>query len=80
MDDDLTPLTRLEGKAGRRLADQVYERLLDDIVSGALPPGTPMAMMWMHVAPNCRRKAVMEVANPGPQYMLVLIAVNVRGE
>ncbi|MDU2925697.1 GntR family transcriptional regulator, partial [Bradyrhizobium sp.] len=43
MDDDLTPLTRLEGKAGRRLADQVYERLLDDIVSGALPPGTPMA-------------------------------------
>ena len=43
MDDDLTPLTRLECKAGRRLADQVYERLLDDIVSGALPPGTPMA-------------------------------------
>ena len=30
-------------KPGRRLADQVYERLLDEIVSGALPPGTPMA-------------------------------------
>ncbi|UFZ07534.1 GntR family transcriptional regulator [Bradyrhizobium ontarionense] len=43
MDDDLTPLTRMDGKAGRRLADQVYERLLEDIVSGALPPGTPMA-------------------------------------
>src|ERR1700742_1764091 len=26
-----------------RLADQVYERLLGDIVRGALPPGTPMA-------------------------------------
>ena len=31
------------GRSGRRLADQVYERLRDDIVSGALPPGTPMA-------------------------------------
>jgi DNA-binding GntR family transcriptional regulator len=30
-------------KTGRRLADQVYQRLLDEIVSGALPPGTPMA-------------------------------------
>jgi GntR family transcriptional regulator, rspAB operon transcriptional repressor len=30
-------------KPGRRLADQVYERLLEEIVSGALPPGTPMA-------------------------------------
>ncbi len=29
--------------AGGRLADQVYERLLDDIVRGALPPGTPLA-------------------------------------
>ena len=26
-----------------RLADQVYERLLGDIVRGTLPPGTPMA-------------------------------------
>jgi DNA-binding GntR family transcriptional regulator len=32
-----------DGKPGKRLADQVYERLLDDIVRGALPPGTPMA-------------------------------------
>ena len=30
-------------KPGGRLADQVYQRLLDEIVSGALPPGTPMA-------------------------------------
>lgn len=26
-----------------RLADQVFERLLEDIVSGVLPPGTPLA-------------------------------------
>jgi DNA-binding GntR family transcriptional regulator len=30
-------------KPARRLADQVYERLLEEIVSGTLPPGTPMA-------------------------------------
>jgi DNA-binding GntR family transcriptional regulator len=30
-------------KPSGRLADQVYQRLLDEIVSGALPPGTPMA-------------------------------------
>jgi len=43
MDDDLPRQLKADGKPGGRLADQVYERLLDDIVSGVLPPGTPMA-------------------------------------
>jgi GntR family transcriptional regulator, rspAB operon transcriptional repressor len=43
MDDALPQHLKAEAKPGGRLADQVYERLLDDIVSGALPPGTPMA-------------------------------------
>jgi GntR family transcriptional regulator, rspAB operon transcriptional repressor len=41
-----SPTRRRAGLAegsGRRLADQVYERLLEEIVSGALPPGTPIA-------------------------------------
>ncbi len=40
-------------KPGGRLADQVYGRLLDEIVSGALPPGTPMAELDL-----CRRLGV----------------------
>jgi GntR family transcriptional regulator, rspAB operon transcriptional repressor len=41
--EPIQPKPRAPEKAGRRLADQVYQRLLDEIVSGALPPGTPMA-------------------------------------
>jgi DNA-binding GntR family transcriptional regulator len=40
-----SPVKRRAGLAerpGRRLADQVYERLLEEIVSGALPPGRPI--------------------------------------
>ncbi|HZR88120.1 MAG TPA: GntR family transcriptional regulator [Bradyrhizobium sp.] len=40
--EPIQPKSGAPEKAGR-LADQVYQRLLDEIVSGALPPGTPMA-------------------------------------
>ncbi|WP_324407399.1 GntR family transcriptional regulator [Bradyrhizobium sp.] len=47
MKDETSELMETSGSAaeklGTRLADQVYQRLLDEIVSGALPPGTPMA-------------------------------------
>ena len=46
MDGETSEPTKLRAgvaeKPGRRLADQVYDHLLDEIVSGALPPGTPM--------------------------------------
>ena len=58
MDDDVTSepenmRAAAADKPGGRLADQVYGRLLDEIVSGALPPGTPMAELDL-----CRRLGV----------------------
>jgi DNA-binding GntR family transcriptional regulator len=43
MDEPTDMKASVAEKPGGRLADQVYARLLDEIVSGALPPGTPMA-------------------------------------
>ena len=57
MDDETSDIVNMKagtaGKSGGRLADQVYGRLLEEIVSGALPPGTPMAELDL-----CRRLGV----------------------
>lgn len=50
--DDMTGLASAE-EPEPRLASRVYERLLENIVSGELPPGTPMAELDL-----CRRLGV----------------------
>lgn len=52
-----------------RLADQVYERLLGDIVRGLLPPGTPMAELdlcqRLGVSRTPVREALIKLADAG---------------